>query len=343
MTNATIQQLKADFENEIASIQNTTDLEALKVKYLGRKGPIQNAMKDLKDLTPEERPKFGKDVNDLKEEISRRLDQLQEKLSQSEVTSRLAKEFIDVTIPGRTNFLGNEHLLTKVIDEIIDILSGMGFTVQYGPDIETDYYNFEALNIDENHPARDMQDTFYIEPKVVLRTQTTSIQARVMEQHQPPIRIISPGRCYRNETITARSHVFFHQIDPLYIDKGVTYADLLATLKEFLTKLFHANVETRFRASYFPFVEPGIEVDIRCLKCGGTGCNLCKHSGWLEVLGAGMVHPDVLRNGGIDPEVYSGFAWGMGIERLVMLKHGINDIRLYTQNDLRFLRQFQAV
>lgn len=343
MTNATIQQLKAEFEKEVTTVKTTADLEALKVKYLGRKGPIQNAMKDLKDLTPEERPKFGKDINDLKEEISQRLEQLQAKLSLSEDTVRLAQETIDVTLPGRTHFLGNEHLLTKAMDEMIDILSGMGFTVQYGPDIETDYYNFEALNIDENHPARDMQDTFYIEPKIVLRTQTTSIQARVMEQHKPPIRIISPGRCYRNETITARSHVFFHQIDPLYIDKGVTYADLLATLREFLTKLFHTKVEARFRASYFPFVEPGIEVDIRCLKCGGSGCNLCKHSGWLEVLGAGMVHPDVLRNGGIDPEVYSGFAWGMGLERLVMLKHGINDIRLYTQNDLRFLRQFQAV
>ncbi len=343
MTNSTIQKLKAEFEQEITGVKTTAELEALKVKYLGRKGPIQNAMKDLKDLTPEERPKFGKDINDLKENISQRVDQLQAKLSLSEDTARLALETIDVTVPGRVNYLGNEHLLTTAMDEMIDILSGMGFTVQYGPDIETDYYNFEALNIDENHPARDMQDTFYIEPKIVLRTQTTSIQARVMEQHKPPIRIISPGRCYRNEAITARSHVFFHQIDPLYIDKGVTYADLLATLKEFLTKLFHTKVETRFRASYFPFVEPGIEVDIRCLKCGGSGCNLCKHSGWLEVLGAGMVHPDVLKNGGIDPEIYSGFAWGMGLERLVMLKHGINDIRLFTQNDLRFLRQFQAV
>jgi len=339
----TITQLKDEFEKDFAAVGSSSDLEALKVKYLGRKGPIQNAMKDLKDLTPEERPLFGKQVNELKEQITQRCEQLQLKLEQSEDTDRLSLEMLDVTIPGRKRFFGNKHILTKVMDEILDILIGMGFTVQYGPDIETDYYNFEALNMGEDHPARDMQDTFYIEPKVVLRAHTTSIQARIMEAHKPPIRIISPGNVYRNETITARSHVFFHQVDPLYIDKGVTFADLLSTLKEFLTKLFNTNVEARFRPSYFPFVEPGIEVDIRCLRCEGTGCNLCKYTGWLEVLGAGMVHPEVLKNGGIDPEEYSGFAWGMGIERLVMLKHGVSDIRLYTQNDLRFLNQFQSV
>ncbi len=342
MTNP-IQQLRHQFETEFSQVKQTSDLETLKVKYLGRKGPIQNAMKDLKDLSPEERPQFGKQVNELKEEISKRLEELQVKLGSQEDNLRISQETIDVTIPGRKKAMGNKHLLTKVLDEVIDILSEMGFTVQYGPDIETDYYNFEALNMGEHHPARDMQDTFYIEPKVLLRTQMTSVDSRVMEEHEPPIRIISPGKCYRNETITARSHVFFHQVDPLYIDKGVTFGDLLATLKEFLSKLFHADVETRFRASYFPFVEPGIEVDIRCLKCEGSGCNLCKYSGWLEILGAGMVHPEVLRNGGIDPEIYTGFAWGMGIERLAMLKYGINDIRLYTQNDLRFLRQFQSV
>lgn len=335
-----INQLKSQFEQEIAAVKSVADIEELKVKYLGRKGPIQAAMKELKDLSPEERPLFGKAVNDLKEAISSRLDQLHHTLEHQEDDVRLQQEILDVTIPGRKHFRGNKHILIKVMDEIIDILVGMGFTVQYGPDIETDYYNFEALNFTPDHPAKDMQDTFYIEENVLLRTHTTNIQARVMEAHKPPIRIISPGVVYRNETITARSHVFFHQVDPLYIDKGVTFADLLATLKEFLSKLFHTKVETRFRSSYFPFVEPGIEVDIRCLKCGGSGCNLCKSSGWLEVLGAGMVHPEVLKNGGIDPEVYSGYAWGMGIARLVMLRHGVSDIRMYTQNDLRFLAQF---
>jgi phenylalanyl-tRNA synthetase alpha chain len=219
----------------------------------------------------------------------------------------------------------------------------MGFSVQLGPDIDSDYYNFEGLNFPPEHPARDMQDTFYLTPQMLLRTQTTNIQLRTMESQKPPIRIIAPGKVYRNETITARSHVFFHQVDALYIDKGVTFADLLATLHEFLSRLFHQEVETRFRPSYFPFVEPGMEVDVRCLSCGGTGCMLCKYSGWLEVAGAGMVHPEVLKNGGIDPEVYSGYAWGMGVERIILLRHGVRDIRLFTENDMRFLEQFPAL
>lgn len=226
---------------------------------------------------------------------------------------------------------------------MIEILVGMGFSVQYGPDIDSDYYNFEALNFAADHPARDMQDTFYISDNILLRTHTSNTQVRVMENNAPPIRIIAPGKAYRNETITARSHVFFHQVEGFYIDKGVTFADLFATLDEFYKKFFEADVKTRIRPSYFPFVEPGMEIDISCISCGGTGCNLCKYTGWLEVAGAGMIHPEVLKNGNIDPEVYSGYAWGMGVARLAMLKHGINDIRQFYDNDLRFLEQFTAL
>lgn len=226
---------------------------------------------------------------------------------------------------------------------MIDILAGMGFSVQYGPDIDTDYYNFEALNFPPDHPARDMQDTFYISKDVLLRTHTSNIQARVMEANTPPIRIIAPGKAFRNESITARSHVFFHQVEALYIDKNVTFADLLATMNEFLVKMFRHKVVTRFRPSYFPFVEPGMEVDVNCLSCQGSGCHICKHSGWLEVAGAGVVHPEVLKNGGIDPDVYSGYAWGMGVERLAMLINGVTDIRMFTENDMRFLSQFPSI
>jgi len=337
-----LESLRQEFQGDLQSVRTTHDLENLSVKYLGRKGPVQELMKFLKDLSPEERPAAGQKINQLKEEFSRACETLKETLIAQEEAAALKEERLDITVPGRRRSLGNRHLLSRTMQEILDILIGMGFTVQYGPDIDTDYYNFEALNFAEDHPARDMQDTFYLEPKVLLRTHTTNIQARVMEAHQPPLRIVSPGKVYRNETVTARSHVQFHQIDPLYIDKGVTFADLLSTLEEFLCKLFNQKVETRFRPSYFPFVEPGLEVDVRCVMCGGHGCSVCKHSGWLEVLGAGMVHPEVLKNGGIDPEVYSGFAWGMGLERSVMLRYGIKDIRYFTENDLRFLQQFTA-
>ena len=227
-----------------------------------------------------------------------------------------------------------------MLDEVIEILVGMGFSVQESPEIESEYYNYGGLNYPPDHPARDMQDTFYITPDILLRSHTTSIQQHMMENASPPIRILSPGKCYRNETITARSHVFFHQVDVLYIDKDVTFSDLLATKEEFYTKIFKQKIELRVRPSYFPFVEPGMEVDIKCSACAGSGCALCKHTGWLEVAGAGMVHPNVLKAGGIDPEVYSGYAWGGGIERLFMLRHGISDIRLFTENDVRFLSQF---
>lgn len=338
-----IDTLRNEFENELKTVQSTLALEAVKVKFLGKKGPIQNLMKFLKDVPAEKRPETGKVINDLKEAISAQIDEKQALLISQEEDKQLANEKIDVTAPGRQRFTGRKHIITQALDDMIDILVGMGFSVQYGPDIDTDYYNFEALNFPHDHPARDMQDTFYISPNVLLRTHTSNIQARIMETEKPPIRIIAPGKVYRNETITARSHVFFHQVEVLYVDKGVTFVDLLATMNEFLSKLFRTKIETRYRPSYFPFVEPGMEVDIRCLSCEGKGCSLCKHTGWLEIAGAGMVHPEVLKSGDIDPETYTGFAWGMGVERLILLKYGVNDIRLFTENDLRFLHQFSAI
>lgn len=338
-----IEILQQHFDSELHSVIGTADLEALKVKYLGKKGPIQELMKGLRDVAPEERPGVGKWINDFKEHVAQKISTFETNLIQKEEGERLSYENIDVTLPGRTRYPGCKHIVTQTLDEMIEILVGMGFSIQYGPDIDTDYYNFDSLNFPPEHPAKDMQDTFYIAPKVLLRTQTSNIQARVMENHRPPIRIISPGRAYRNETITARSHVFFHQVELFYVDTHVTFADLQATMKEFLTKFFKTEVETRFRPSYFPFVEPGMEVDVSCLTCKGGGCPLCKYTGWLEVAGAGLIHPEVLKIGDIDPELYSGFAWGMGVERMILLKNGVNDIRKFTENDLRFLRQFASV
>lgn len=336
-------QIRTEFESEIKEAQTLAAVEALQVKYLGKKGPIQGLMKNLKDVLPEERPNFGKMVNDLKAEFTQVLEEKSHSFTLREEDERLIKEKIDITLPGHSGFAGRKHILTHVLDEITDILISMGFSIQYAPEIDTDYYNFESLNFAQDHPARDMQDTFYITPKHLLRTHTSNAQVRLMEKHQPPIRVATPGKAYRNETVTARSHVFFHQVEGFYINKGVTFAELIATLSEFMQKLFKRDVETRFRPSYFPFVEPGMEIDVTCLVCEGKGCPICKHSGWLEIAGAGMIHPEVLKNGGIDPEIYTGFAWGMGIERLVMIKHNIKDIRMFTENDIRFLNQFSAI
>jgi phenylalanyl-tRNA synthetase alpha chain len=335
-----ISTLRHDFQSELSKTKEAKDVENLKVKYLGRKGPIQELMMGLRDVPSHERPQTGKIINDLKEEISQICEEAHAAFVHMEQNAQIAEEKIDVTLPGRRQFLGRKHPIHRMLDEVIDVLSGMGFTVQYGPDIDSDYYNFEGLNYPKDHPARDMQDTYYINSEYLLRSQTSNTQLRVMESYKPPIRVIAPGTVYRNETINARSHVFFHQVEGLYIDKGVTFADLLGTMNEFLSKLYSKDVETRFRPSFFPFTEPSMEVDIRCTQCSGSGCRICKHSGWLEILGCGMVHPQVLINGGIDPEEYSGYAWGMGIERMAMLRYGINDIRLFTENDQRFLAQF---
>lgn len=335
-----VASLRQQFKSDLRNVQNTKDVERLKIQYLGKKGPIQDLMAALRDCTVEERPLFGKKINDLKEELSLLCEKALESLHSAELAEQIASEKVDVTLPGRRKFLGRKHPITLVLDEILEILSSMSFTVQYGPDIDSDYYNYEGLNFPPDHPAREMQDTFYITSNMLLRSHTSNTQLRVMENHAPPIRIVAPGTVYRNEDISARSHVYFHQVEGLYIDKNVTFSDLFATLEEFLNKLFRHKVETRFRPSFFPFVEPGLEIDIRCTSCQGKGCRLCKESGWLEIAGAGMVHPEVLKNGGIDPEAYSGYAWGMGIERLAMLRYGIKDIRLFTENDMRFLAQF---
>lgn len=335
-----IGELRSHFMSELKEASHSKDLENLKVKYLGKKGPIQALMLDLKHCTPEERPKFGKIINDLKEELVSHCDHSLARLQQAELNERLKEEWIDATLPGRRRAKGHLHPITLAMNRIIDILLGMGFSVQLGPDVDTDYYNFEGLNFAPDHPARDMQDTFYLSTDLLLRTHTSNVQVHTMENFTPPIRIIAPGRCFRNEDISARSHVFFHQVEGFYIDRNITFADLLATMDEFLSKLLGEKTETRYRPSYFPFTEPGLEVDVRCISCKGSGCRICKHTGWLEILGAGMVHPTVLKRGNIDPEIYSGYAWGMGIERLTMLLNDIRDIRLFTENDLRFLEQF---
>lgn len=338
-----IRSLREEFFQELQQAKSSADLESMRVRFLGKKGPVQGLMQELKIVSADKRRDLGKEINDLKEAITKALEGASSSVAAQEMHSQLEAETLDVTLPGKRHFPGRKHPVTEARDEIVAILVGMGFSVQYGPDIDTDYYNFEALNFSPDHPARDMQDTFYITHNVLLRTHTSNVQTHVMEQQKPPIRIIAPGKAYRNETITARSHVFFHQVEGVYIDKGVTFADLLATLKELYSKLFYPDIQVRFRPSYFPFVEPGMEVDISCLNCDGQGCGLCKHSGWLEVAGAGMVHPEVLKNGDIDPEVYSGYAWGMGIERILMLKRGVKDIRHFAENDLRLLRQFSGI
>lgn len=335
-----IEAFAVQFSGDLEAATSSQELEALKVKYLGKKGVVAGLMQGLRELSAADRPVAGLQVNALKEAFQRQLQAKQEKLVVAEEGRRLAAETLDVTLPGRRGTLGGRHLITQVLDEITDILVAMGFSVQYGPEVETDYYNFEALNMGPEHPARAMQDTFYITEHLLLRTHTSNVQVRAMESHRPPLRIATPGRAFRNEDISARAHVFFHQIEVLYIDKGVSFADLLATAEIFVQKLFGPTVEMRVRPSYFPFVEPGMEIDIRCLSCGGNGCVLCKQAGWIELGGAGMVHPEVLRYGGIDPDEYSGFAWGLGADRMAMLKYGVPDIRLFFENDLRFLSQF---
>lgn len=335
-----IETLRSEFMSDLRLTSSVKDLDALKIRYLGKKGSVQALMLELKNCSSEDRPHFGKVINDLKDELLSHCTHTLERLQKEEMDARLNLEAIDPTLPGRKAFLGKSHPIQQMMDKVLDILIGMGFSVQYGPDVDTEYYNFEGLNFADDHPARDMQDTFYLDHGFLLRTHTSNVQVHTLEKYDPPVRVVAPGRCFRNEDISARSHVFFHQIEGFYVDKHVSFADLLSTMETFLSKLFGGKVETRFRPSYFPFVEPGMEVDVRCTSCKGEGCRLCKRTGWLEILGAGMIHPNVLKKANIDPEIYSGYAWGMGIERLVILQAGIPDIRMFTQNDIRFLTQF---
>jgi phenylalanyl-tRNA synthetase alpha chain len=311
--------------------------EAYRIRFLGTKGIVKNLFQEIKNVPSDRKKEFGQILNDFKQLAESKYDEIKTPNRQPSTANQQ-----DWSLPGDPVNIGTRHPISLVRNRIVQIFGRLGFSVAEGPEIEDDWHNFTALNLPEDHPARDMQDTFYIHrnPDWLLRTHTSSVQARVMEKQKPPIRIICPGRVYRNETISARAHCFFHQTEGLYVDENVSFADLKQTLYFFVQEMFGKTVKIRFRPSYFPFTEPSAEMDISCLICGGSGCNVCKHSGWVEILGSGMVHPKMLQNFGIDPNKYTGFAFGMGIERICQLKYRINDLRLYSQNDIRFLKQF---
>lgn len=330
---------KKAFE-ELTAAQDLKDLDAVRVKYLGKKGELTAILKQMGKLSAEERPVIGQLANQVRAQIEARLEETKTNLEAHLLDQRLATETLDVTMPGKRSVLGKKHPITIVLDELKEIFIGMGFDVAQGPEVELDYYNFEALNIPKDHPARDTQDTFYINDNVVLRTQTSPIQIRVMEKQKPPIRIIAPGRVYRSDALDATHSPLFHQVEGLVVDKNITMADLKGTLEVFVKRLYGEESVVRFRPHHFPFTEPSAELDVQCFNCHGEGCRLCKGEGWIEILGCGMVHPKVLENCGIDPEEYSGFAFGMGLERLVMRRYNIDDLRLFYENDARFLNQF---
>ncbi len=335
-----LNNIKIQAEKELTSITSIQELENLRVKYLGKKGELTSVLRGMGALSAEERPVTGQLANEIRAFLENRIDSARDELVKNERGLKLEKEVIDVTIPGKRKMLGRKHPLTIALDEIKDVFLGMGYEIAEGPEIELDYYNFEALNIPKNHPARDVQDTFYINDNIVLRTQTSPVQIRVMESKKPPIKIICPGRVYRSDEVDATHSPIFHQVEGLVVDKGVTMGDLIGTLQVFAKALFGENSKIRLRPHHFPFTEPSAEVDVSCWSCGGTGCRVCKNEGWIEILGAGMVHPKVLETCGIDPEVYSGFAFGLGVERTAMGRLNIDDMRLLYENDIRFLKQF---
>jgi phenylalanyl-tRNA synthetase alpha chain len=341
-----IQQLLVEVQQ--ATVKAKQELEEFRLRYVSKKGAVSELFEDLKKLSVEEKKKVGKILNELKQTAEAKFSEWQEKL---EATNEQSDSSIDFTLPPVPDTLGNLHPLTLTRNRIIEIFERLGFSVADGPEIEDDWHNFSALNFPENHPAREMQDTFFVEKKgqhgaeqdLLLRTHTSNVQVRMMEKQKPPIRAIMPGRVYRNEAISARAHCFFHQVEGLYVDKNVGFADLKQTLYHFAKEMYGHDTKIRFRPSYFPFTEPSAEIDISCLICKGKGCNVCKYSGWVEIAGSGMVHPNVLKHCGIDPEEYTGFAFGMGIERVTMLRYQVNDLRLYSENDVRFLKQFSSV
>ena len=335
-----LEEILQEAVETIAAALDSRALYEAKMRFLGRMGRIAELYKKLKELPPEERPAFGQQINDLRRIIEERAAELDAKLRQNELGARLATEKVDVTLPGRRTTRGTLHPVTRVKNQLIDIFSGMGFEIFEGPEIENEYYNFTALNTPADHPARDMQDTFYVTDEFLLRTQTSAGQIRLMEKKKPPIKMLSPGRVFRSDDDATHSPMF-HQMEGLVVDRHITLCDLQGMLDEFARVMFSETSKTRLRPSYFPFTEPSVEVDVSCHACGGKGCSLCKGTGWIEVLGAGMVNRRVLENCGIDPDEYSGFAFGMGIERIAMLKYGINNIKLLTENDVRFLEQFK--
>lgn len=335
-----LEAIKNQAMEKLARVASIRELEDLKVAYLGKKGELTGILKQMGTLSPEERPVIGQLANEVRFALEESISQAKDRLIKEERSIRLKNETIDVTMPGKVKSIGRRHPLTIVLDELKDIFLGMGYEIAEGPEIELDYNNFEALNIPKNHPARDTQDTFYISENVVLRTHTSPVQIRHMMSHKPPIRIICPGRVYRSDAVDATHSPVFHQVEGLVVDKNVTMGDLVGTLQAFAKGIFGENTRIRLRPHHFPFTEPSAEVDVSCWGCGGSGCRICKGEGWIEILGAGMVHPNVLRVCGIDPDVYSGFAFGLGIERIAMGKFGIDDMRLLFENDIRFLRQF---
>lgn len=334
-----LEELQKRAEGELERAGTEEELLAVKTRYLGRKGLLTGLLRNIGSVPAEERPLFGKRSNEIKDALADKIDGVLRNLASRKRGETLLRERMDVTLPGRGVRYGRLHPVTQISREIVDIFATLGFSVVEGPEVESDYYNFEALNIPKDHPARDMQDTFYVEENIVLRTHTSPVQIRTMEKRKPPVRILSPGRVYRPDSDVSHTPMF-HQIEGLLVDKGITFGDLKGTLTFFIKKVFGETTAIRFRPSFFPFTEPSAEVDIRCVMCHGNGCRVCGQSGWLEILGSGMVDPQVFINVGYDPEAFSGFAFGLGLDRIAMLKYGVSDIRLFFENDRRFLEQF---
>jgi phenylalanyl-tRNA synthetase alpha chain len=334
-----LEQIAKQAESSIAAAEKLSTLDDLRVEYLGKKGRLTGLLKGLGKLTAEERPAAGAKINDVKQSLQDLIGQRKAYFESIDLNATLAKETIDVTLPGRGEDVGGLHPVTRTMERIEGFFSRIGYDVEVGPEIEDDYHNFEALNIPSHHPARAMHDTFYIDPTTVLRTHTSPVQVRTMERHAPPIRIICPGRVYRCDSDLTHTPMF-HQVEGLVVDKDISFADLKGVIDQFLKAFFEADLPVRFRPSYFPFTEPSAEVDIQCTNCGGDGCRVCSQTGWLEVMGCGMVHPNVLEHCDVDTDTFTGFAFGMGVERLAMLRYGVNDLRLFFENDLRFLKQF---
>lgn len=340
---AKLEELKNSSLANIEKITELGQLNDIRVNLLGKKGPITEVLRGMKELSAEERPKVGSFANEIKSQLQQAIDEKKAELEKLALNEALKAETIDITLPGKNLGSGNSHILTQIMEEIEDVFLGMGYEIVEGYEVESDHYNFERMNLPKDHPARDMQDTFYISEDVLVRTHTSPVQARTMEKHdfsKGALKMISPGKVFRRDTDDATHSHQFHQIEGLVVDKGITMADLKGTLEAVMKKMFGENRSIRLRPSYFPFTEPSVEVDVSCFKCGGKGCNVCKHTGWIEILGAGMVHPKVLEMSGIDPEVYTGFAFGMGPDRIAMLRYGVNDIRNFYLNDVRFLGQF---
>ncbi|KRM19033.1 phenylalanyl-trna synthetase subunit alpha [Ligilactobacillus hayakitensis DSM 18933 = JCM 14209] len=340
-----LNELKEKGLENISKADNLDTINQIRVSLLGKKGPITEVLRGMKDLEPQERPKVGQFANEIRDELTKVLAEKKEEIELIKMAKKLEKETIDVTLPGKKVQQGQSHIITQVIDEIEKLFIGMGYQVVDGPEVEEDHYNFEMLNLPKDHPARDMQDTFYITDNLLMRTQTSPVQARTMEIHdftQGPLKMISPGKVYRRDTDDATHSHQFHQIEGLVIDKNITMADLKGTLQLIAQTIFGEDREIRMRPSYFPFTEPSAEIDVSCFKCNGQGCSVCKNTGWIEVLGAGMVHPNVLKMAGVDTEVYGGFAFGLGPDRFAMLKYGVDDIRQFYLNDVRFLNQFSV-